>query len=304
MMKPFITRIAPSPTGMFHLGTARTAYFNWLAARATGGQFILRIDDTDVDRNRDDAVKIIFDSLEWLNLDYDQVYYQSNRTSIYLDYANKLVKNGLATTMDNGAIAYKDSINLPESFHDTISGTIKINDTIKDQIYKTVLVRGGDKSGQPTYNFCSVIDDIVTNINWIIRGQDHVTNTPKQTAIWSLCTEKPIPQFTHIGLIHKDGKKLSKRDNAASLLWYRDQGYRPEAILSFLLRCGWGPQRDDKTMKLITRERALELFLDNGKMRASPAGFDQAKLDNIQSNYEKILNIPHEQWRRNIKKID
>lgn len=184
-----ITRIAPSPTGMFHLGTARTAYFNWLAVRASGGKFILRIDDTDVERNKDEYIQVILDSLEWLGLDYDEIYYQSKRTDIYLETAARLLQENKAFEAENGAIIlkYADTLWLNQSsFYDSIAGEIPITDTNREQIKdKLVLVRGGDKIGQPTYQFCSVVDDFNMNITQIIRGVDHIMNTPKQIAIWN-----------------------------------------------------------------------------------------------------------------------
>lgn len=299
----YITRIAPSPTGMFHIGTARTAYFNWLAARASGGKFILRIDDTDVDRNREDATDVIIHSLQWLGLDWDELQYQSQRIDYYQQIARDFVTCGAARRLDNGAIALILPDCLPGSFDDTIAGKIAITESNRNQIDGMILVRGD--GGGPTYQFCSMLDDIDMGVNWIIRGHDHITNTPKQIAIWwaymgeRMGSRREMPQFSHVGLIHKDGKKLSKRDDAASLLTYRERGYHPEAILSYVLRMGWGPRNEDKSHKVITRERALELFLTGGSMRASPANYDQARLDMIQANYERMLKIPHHQWVKN-----
>jgi glutamyl-tRNA synthetase len=312
----FTTRIAPSPTGMFHLGTARTAYFNYLAAKATGGKFILRIDDTDVERNRQEYVQIILNSLEWLGLIPDKTYYQSFRIPLYREQAGALVRLGKAKELDNGAIALILSDNLPEYFTDTLAGTILITETNKAQIEKIILLRGMPESNRkpalrrkeiktgivehklgipeetkerifhsPTYQFASIVDDYFMGVNWIIRGVDHITNTPKQIAIWQqlrAITEIEevdvcmLPQFTHIGLIYKDKKKLSKRDNAASLLWYKEQGYSPETILNFILRMGWGSPLDDN--KPISKEQAVDMFM-KGSMRAAPAGYDEAKLN-------------------------
>lgn len=309
----FTTRIAPSPTGMFHLGTARTAYFNYLAAKASGGRFILRIDDTDVERNKVEYTKIIWQSLLWLGLKPDEIYSQSARSDLYKEQAFALVKAGKAKELDNGAVALILPDNLPESFTDTLAGNIPITETNKTQIEKTILLRGMPESNRnsalsrkeiksgiehkpgipeetkerifhsPTYQFASVVDDYFMNINWIIRGVDHITNTPKQIAIWQVLNDpkcvadyKFFPKLTHIGLIYKDKKKLSKRDNAASLLWYKEQGYSPETILNFILRMGWGSPLDDN--KPISKEQAIDMFL-KGSMRPSPAGYDEHKLN-------------------------
>jgi glutamyl-tRNA synthetase len=295
-----VTRIAPSPTGMFHIGTARTAYFNWLVARASGGKFILRIDDTDVERNKQEYIDIILESLDWLGLDYDEIYYQSKRTSIYLETAQRLLEAGKAFAAPNGAIILSPPTALPDRFLDTIAGEIAITKTNLEQMDGTrgtlVLIRGGDKANQPTYQFCSVVDDYYMGINHIIRGVDHITNTPKQIAIWNCldCLEKVTssdpdiyPQFSHVGLIHKDKKKLSKRDNAASLLWYRDNGYSPDAILNFILRMGWAPSIDNKENSIIPKEKAIKMFLTEGRMRAAPSNFDQQKLDWYQKVYTR-----------------
>jgi glutamyl/glutaminyl-tRNA synthetase len=289
----FTTRIAPSPTGMFHLGTARTAYFNWLAARASGGSFILRIDDTDTARNSQDAVQVILDAMDWLGLDYDALYYQSARTALYREAADQLIAADRARVLDDGAVA----LNIPKlgpTWHDTLVGDIPITKDVRDKMDPLILLRRD--GGGPTYHFASIYDDYMTGVNWIIRGHDHQTNTPKQIAIWNAGFSGDFPQASHIGLIFKDGKKLSKRDNAASLLWYRDQGYHPDAVLSFLLRLGWSPN-DGKTPRVITRERAIEMFLKDGKMRpASRVNYDGQLLSNIQRNYEAILKIPSDQW--------
>lgn len=292
----FITRIAPSPTGMFHLGTARTAYFNWLAARASGGTFILRIDDTDADRNRDDAVQVILDSMAWLGLDYDVLSFQSKRLPFYQEAAQTLLDHDRARRLDDGAVVLNVP-DLPATWHDTLAGDIAITKDVRDKMDPLVLMRSTAAGGGPTYHFASIFDDYMMGVNWIIRGHDHQTNTPKQIAIWKAGFSGDFPQVSHVGLIFKDGKKLSKRDDAASLLWYRDQGYHPDAILSFLLRLGWGPRVDDKTTKVIGKDRALAMFLKDGALRAaSRVNYDAAKLSNIQRNYEAALKIPPDQW--------
>lgn len=280
----FTTRIAPSPTGDMHLGTARTAYFNWLAAKASGGKFILRIDDTDLERNKESCVQVIYDTLSWLGIEPDVTFRQSERLKRYGELANALVESGSAFVADNGAIILQEFPRHIKIWKDELAGEIPITETNHQQIdRKLVLVRGGDKLGQPTYQFTSTVDDYDYNINYIIRGVDHQTNTPKQIAIWH-CLNKTwsnkdnFPKFAHIGLINFKGKKLSKRDNASSMLLYKDAGYDPNAMLNFMLRLGWGPRVDDKTSAILSKSDATRLFLDGGTMRASPAGMDEAKL--------------------------
>lgn len=290
----YTTRIAPSPTGTMHIGTARTALFNWLAARASGGKFILRIDDTDADRNNPDDVKVIIDSMAWLGLDYDDVFHQSGADSLGAAQitARQLVDTGLAKTLDNGAIALIWQDWMPRVWTDSIAGDIAITDNAKDSIDGLILMRGGDKIGQPTYHFASVVDDYKSDVNYIIRGTDHITNTGKQIAIWSAISKfygddaSPLPKFAHVGLIFKDKKKMSKRDGAASLLDYRDKGYDPDAMFNFLLRMGWGPTVDDKTTKMLSRDDALRLFLDGGRMKASSANLDSMILDSYDRKYK------------------
>lgn len=290
----YVTRIAPSPTGMMHIGTARTAWFNWLAARATGGKFILRMDDTDAERNQTEAEQPIFDGLEWLGLNYDEFIRQSDRAAIYQNYANILLDSGSAFHADNGAIMLRWHAFQPRSWEDTIAGSIAISDKAVEEIDgKLCLIRGGEKLGQATYQFASIVDDYVSGVNFIIRGTDHIANTAKQAAIWhaiadGIAEEKPLPKFAHIGLIFKDKKKMSKRDGAASVLDYRANGYDPDGILNFLLRLGWGPKVDDKASTFMDRSRATELFLTGGAMKSSNANFDTQKLDFYDRSYKRM----------------
>lgn len=293
-MTKLITRIAPSPSGDMHLGTARTALFNYLAAKASGGRFILRIDDTNPDKNREDYVKIIYDTLEWLGLKYDSTFRQSERAEDYHSSAQMLLRHGFATTLENGAIALKVPQNMPNVWEDELAGKIKISGKHLELIDGLILSRGGDKLGEATYQFSSVVDDRYCGVNHIIRGVDHIDNTPKQIAIW-MCLDAiygcstTIPKFTHVGLITKDGKKLSKRDKAASMLSYRDSGYSPGAINNFLLRMGWGPRVDNKDTSIIPMDRAIKMFMTEGRMRSAPSAFDQAKLDWYNRSYKRAL---------------
>ena len=287
-MTPFNTRIAPSPSGYFHLGTARTAYHNWLVARATGGKFILRIDDTDVNRNDDNCVQAIYDTMDWLGLDYDHTFRQSDRMHRYNMVASKLVDDGKAVVLDNGAIALKAQ-DMPDSWNDTIAGDIKIGDDDLKLIDGLILIKG---DGTPTYNFCSIVDDMASDVNWIIRGVDHIKNTPKQLAVMSavMGPNLPVIKFTHLGLIHHkvDGKdkKMSKRDGAMGVMDYKAAGYSPDAFLNYILKLGWSMSDPnfDKNYKTISKQQAIDLVMQ-GHFRAAKSSFDQTKLDSLNNKY-------------------
>ena len=301
MTAGYVTRMAPSPTGTFHIGSARTAIFNWLAARASGGKFYLRIDDTDDSRNDAAHVDLIKASLAWLNLDYDDILFQSSDVSRKraVDWANDLVGMGLAHVLDNGAIALLWNPLMPNSWDDVVSGHHVITpDSVNKTINGTILVRGGDNLGKPTYHWNSVCDDFALGINYIIRGNDHITNTDRQVAMWwaldriNGCLpaedmlDRPLPKFAHVSLIFKDKKKLSKRDGAASLMHYRDAGYDRDAIFGFLLGQGWG-RTDGNTKHLMTRDDALAMFLDGGNfISRTNTGFDQQILDSLDRKWK------------------
>lgn len=289
------TRIAPSPSGNMHLGTARTAYFNWLAAKASGGKFILRIDDTD--RVPDDEVFIgnILDTMRWLKLDHSDCRMQSFRYDRYYEVAEKLIENNKAVRLDNGAVSLIVN-EVSDEWYDEIGGTIKVSDTDKNHCKDLILLKGYDKG--PTYHFASVVDDIDFNINYIIRGSDHMSNTIKQILIFN-ALEATLPKFVHVGLIHYKKKKLSKRDSAASMLYYKEKGYDVDAMLNFMLRLGWGPTVDDKTTKMINRERALELFIDGGHMRSQPSNMDLNMLEAFDRKYKAQKGV----WRNKDKLV-
>jgi glutamyl-tRNA synthetase len=279
-MTTYTTRIAPSPTGDFHIGTARTAYFNWLAARSSGGTFILRIDDTDLARNNTASVAVIHDCMDWMGLDTDRIVHQSDRLDRYRNVADDLLQKGLAVRADNGAVLMNGGSAAP--WFDMISGdqtpSNKAHDLARDQ----VLIKA---DGMPVYHFATVIDDIDMGVNLVIRGMDHTTNTFRHAGIYD-AMKADMPVFAHLGLITQGGKKISKRDDAASLLKYRDAGIDPDAMMNFMLRMGWGPRQDDKSMAIIDRDRALDLFLDQGKMRSSPAALDAMKLASFDRKYK------------------
>ncbi len=282
------TRIAPSPTGDMHIGTARTAYFNWLAARASGGEFILRIDDTDAARSKQEYVAVIKETMNWLALDCDREVFQSSRKLVYNNFIIKILKyikiEGAAVLLD-----LRDAVDLPKSWEDSIAGTIPITQNDLDGMQFMPLMKS---DGMPTYNWASVVDDADLGINYIIRGSDHITNTAKQVVLWHLMG-LPTPKFSHIGLIGLQGKPLSKREGAASMLYYREKGYDADAMLNFLARLGWGPKVDDRTTKTLPRERMLEIFLDQGNLRSSLANLDFDKLESYDRKYKAQKKI----WR-------
>tara|TARA_R110002110_G_scaffold367611_1_gene577396 strand:- start:134 stop:961 length:828 start_codon:yes stop_codon:yes gene_type:complete len=266
------------------MGTARTAYFNWLAARSTGGKFILRIDDTDLERNDESKTDDIISVMNWLGLDYDQLAKQSDRNERYSEVANQLIYNEVAKRLDDGSVVLDilpTSI-LVEHWNDWIAGEINIGKRDYEYISTMPLIK---RNGTPTYNFANVVDDIDFGINLVIRGSDHQKNTGKQVVLYNLLGAK-LPKYAHAGLLFKDKKKLSKSDGAASMIGYMEAGIDPDAMLNFLLRLGWGPRVDDKSTSILSRQRALELFLNEGKMKASPANIDLQKLSSFDRKYK------------------
>jgi len=285
-MTPYITRIAPSPTGFFHLGTARTAYFNWLAARATGGKFLLRIDDTDGARNSDAFVDVIYQAMDYLGLDYDLTFKQSDRKDRYLQAAHDLVARGRAVHRD-GAIFLNCPLTdaaVATGFRDKAVGLVATCAADHDAVANMVLVKS---DGMATYHFANVVDDIDHGVNFIIRGTDHIPNTMRQVALYLAMDVLP-PDYAHVGLLHDHttGKKLSKSTGAKSLLDYQADGIDPDAMCNFLLRMGWGPKVDDKTTAVLPRDRALQLFLTAGNLRGSSSKADFAKLANLDRRYK------------------
>lgn len=281
ILTKYNTRFAPSPTGYPHLGNIRTAYFCWLAARATGGKFYLRIDDTDIARSKQTHIDTIIDTMDWLGLDYDGLIFQSDRTARYLDLAKQMDASGNAVELENGAFGLVTD-QVPSVWTDTIAGDITVTDKDIDNCSGLILIKG---DGTPSYHFASVVDDMDFGINYVIRGHDHISNTPKQISLMNNLGAS-IPKFSHVGLIHYKKKKLSKRDGAASVLTYRDQGYDPDAILNWMLRLGWGPKNEGKQHRLIDRQFALDLFLDGGNLRNQSANMDMNMLDSYDRKYK------------------
>lgn len=279
------TRIAPSPTGLFHIGTARTAYHNYLMAKASNSKFILRIDDTDVNRNKPEFIDVIISSMDWLNLDYDLLFKQSSRFDHYLEVANLLVSKNLASKID-GAIKLNYNLTL-DSWTDLAAGKVKVSaDDIKN-INNLILIKSDQT---PTYHFASVIDDIDYNIELILRGADHLANTIKQIAIHNALvsidyTKKDLSTYCHVGLITLNGKKISKRNPESNLNFYKDN-YKREAFLNFILKLGWSHPDPifDKTYPLVTKDIALSKILE-GKFKFGNSLLDLNKLNWLNKKY-------------------
>ncbi|MBU1933532.1 MAG: glutamate--tRNA ligase [Candidatus Omnitrophica bacterium] len=236
-------RFAPSPTGNLHIGSARTALFNWLYARAQSGKFILRIEDTDKNRSSEVYLKEILSSLEWLGMNWDEgPYFQSKRQEIYLSYAEKLLRKGLAYK-DGEAVIFR----IPHEkikIYDLVHGEIEVDNSL---IGELVLIKS-DRT--PAYNFACVVDDMDMNITHIIRGDDHISNTNKQIALYNALEVKP-PKFAHIPLIlAPDKSRLSKRFGAVAISEYREKGYLPEAMINYLALLGWSPGDNREFMEI------------------------------------------------------
>ena len=280
-------RFAPSPTGYLHIGGARTALFNWLFARHNKGIFLLRIEDTDQQRSTEDATQAILDSMKWLGLDWDEgPYFQSQRLSIYKQHAEKLVALGKAfyDTDEEGrkAIRFKMQDGTTE-IDDLIHGTI----TFDASLIEDFVILKAD--GFPTYNFACVVDDAEMGITHIIRGDDHISNTPKQIALYNAFGFK-MPEFAHIPMIlGEDGSRLSKRHGATSVTEYRDKGYLPHALVNFLALLGWSPGNDQE---IISIQEMIEKFTLK-RVNKTSAQFNNTKLDWMNGQYIKNTPIKH-----------
>lgn len=273
------TRIAPSPTGKAHIGFVRTAYLNYLAARSTGGKFILRIDDTDKLRSQDIYTQDLIATLNWLGLDADMLFYQSSRYDRYAKVAQDLIDSNKAIVKD-GAVCLNPDFTI-KSWTDSIAGNIIIADDKFNAIKNLVLLRS---DGTPTYHFASVVDDIDFDIDWIIRGTDHLDNTSKHVYIYD-AMNAPLPKFSHVGLIFYQGKKISKRDGVANMDSYND--IHPSAILNSVLKMGWSHSDPniDKTHPLIDKDLAIQIF-NQGHLRSQKATLDLDRLKWLDKKYK------------------
>ncbi|MBE7526611.1 MAG: glutamate--tRNA ligase [Burkholderiales bacterium] len=311
------TRFAPSPTGYLHIGGARTALFSWAFARKQGGKFVLRIEDTDLERSTQQSVQAILDGMAWLGLDYDEgPYYQMQRLNRYQEVAEHLLAQGLAyrcyaskeeldVLREQQRQAglkprydgrWRDSKQTPPAgvqpvvrlktplegivvFDDLVKGKISVANHELDDL---VLLRS---DGTPTYNFGVVLDDLDMGITHVIRGDDHVNNTPRQINILKALGAS-IPQYAHVPMIlGADGERLSKRHGAVSVMHYRDQGYLPEALINYLARLGWSHGDEE----IFSREQLVEWF-DLAAINRSPAKFNPEKLTWLNQHYLKVAD--------------
>ncbi len=277
-MKP-VTRIAPSPTGPLHIGTARTALFNWLFTKQKGGRFILRVEDTDKERSDKKFEEDILEGLNWLNLEWDETYHQSERFDIYLSQAQKLIEDGRAYEEDGAIILKKSKKDI--SFNDLVRGEV----VFKSADLKDLVIIKSDKS--PTYNFAVAIDDDDMEINYVIRGEDHISNTPKQIMVQE-ALEIKRPTYAHLPLIlGNDKSKLSKRHGATSVNRYRRRGYLPDAFVNFMALLGWNPG-DDR--EIFSREELLKEF-NISKIQKGGAVFNKDKLDWFNQKYIQKMSL-------------
>ncbi|HSV43330.1 MAG TPA: glutamate--tRNA ligase, partial [Candidatus Bathyarchaeia archaeon] len=268
-------RFAPSPTGFLHIGGARTALFNFLYARAQGGSFVLRIEDTDRERSKSEYLDEILDSMRWLGFAWDEFYKQSDRFDFYRSHAEQLLDSGKA---------YKDGeaviLPMPQTeikFFDLIRGEVAFDPaTIKDQ----VLMKS---DGSPTYSFACVVDDSLMEITHVIRGEDHISNTPKQIAIYQALGFK-APKFAHLPLImDEEGGRMSKRTGATAVSDYRKNGFLPEALVNYLMLLGWSP---GENQEMISLESAIKKFSIK-KVNKAAAAFSMDKLHWLNAQYLK-----------------
>ena len=274
-----VVRFAPSPTGYLHIGGARTCLFNWLYARNQNGKFILRIEDTDRERSKKEYLDEILESIKWLGMDWDEIYYQSERFNIYREYAEELIKENKAYIKD-GAIFFKYEFKRIE-IEDLVKRKIVFNELPKEE---EVIIKS---DGFPTYNFACVIDDALLGITTVIRGEDHISNTPKQILLYEALNFN-IPKFAHIPLIlSPDGGRLSKRFGATSIREYKNMGYLSEAIANYLMLLSWYPPNNKE---ILTLDEAKKIF-NIKDVNKSNAIFSLEKLDWVNSVYIKSKDI-------------
>lgn len=329
-----VTRFAPSPTGYLHVGGARTALFSWLYAKKNGGKFILRIEDTDLERSTQASVDAILEGMTWLGLDYDEgPYYQTKRFDLYKEVVAQLVADGKAykcfctieevDAMREAQAAagekpryngmWRDRTDHPADkpfvirFKNPQSGTVVIDDLIKGRIeianseLDDLIIARSD--GTPTYNLTVVVDDWKMGITHVIRGDDHVNNTPRQMNILA-ALGADIPKYAHVPMIlGDDGKRLSKRHGAVGVMQYRDNGFLPEALLNYLVRLGWS----HGDQEIFSKDELVQLF-DLDSCNRAPSAFNTDKLIWLNQHYMKTL--PPEQvaaqlqWHITEQKLD
>ena len=329
------TRFAPSPTGYLHVGGARTALYSWLFARNHGGEFVLRIEDTDLERSTPEAIEAIMDGMNWLSLEWDEgPYYQTKRFDRYNAVIDQMLEEGTAykcycskerlealreEQMAKGEKPrydgrcrhshehHADDEPCDVRFANPQEGSVVFDDQIRgpiefsNQELDDLIIRRTD--GSPTYNFCVVVDDWDMEITHVIRGEDHINNTPRQINILK-ALKAPVPVYAHVSMINgDDGKKLSKRHGAVSVMQYRDDGYLPEALLNYLVRLGWS----HGDQEIFTREEMIKYFTLNAVSKSASA-FNTDKL--LWLNHHYINALPpeyvatHLQWHIEQENID
>ena len=310
-----VTRFAPSPTGFLHVGGARTALYSWLYAKSQGGKFVLRIEDTDIERSTQEAIDAILEGMQWLGLEWDAgPYYQTKRFERYNEVIDQLLAEGKAykcfmpaaeldaireEQMSKGEKprypgTWRDRTDHPQGqpyairFKTPLTGSIVVKDHIRGDItvanseLDDLIIRRTD--GVPTYNFCVVIDDWDMGITHVVRGEDHINNTPRQINILQ-ALGAPIPEYAHVSMIlGDDGKKLSKRHGAVSVMQYRDDGYLPQALLNYLVRLGWS----HGDQEIFSLEEMIKLF-DLDAIGQSASAFNTDKLIWLNQHYIRTL---------------
>ena len=273
-------RFAPSPTGKVHIGNIRAAIFNWLYARHVGGEFLLRVEDTDLERSTPEAIQTLLDCMAWLGLDYDgEVLYQTSQRKHHLEVAEELLAKGFAYKENKGGQGECVIFKMPKE------GVIEYDDLVKGHMKKKakdtqdfVIVRS---DGSPVFHLANVLDDITQGVTHIIRGDDHVENTFKHIMLFK-ALGAPIPQYAHLPMIvNNAGKPYSKRDGSAFVGEFRELGYLPETLFNFLALLGWAPGDDREIM---SRAEMVEAF-DFAHCKASPARFDMKKLTWMNGEY-------------------
>ena len=304
-------RFAPSPTGFFHIGSARTALFNWLYARHVQGTFILRIEDTDKARNTDEALRVLLEGMRWLGMDWDEgpdvggnygPYFQSQRQDIYDDYLNKLKDSGRTYEKD-GAVWFRLEGERHIEYDDFRKAEVEkvkaapvvIEDAIRGRVERAedqdfVIVR---KDGTPVFHLVNVIDDIAMGITHVIRGEDHLSNTSKHVELFRAFREEP-PVFAHIPLILKESGpgKMSKRDKGALIEEYQQRGFLPSALRNYIALLGWNPKDDREKLEI---GEIIELF-DFAGINKGNSRFDEKKLAALNTDYLRELPIGNFAW--------
>jgi len=272
-------RFAPSPTGYLHVGGARTALFNWLFARHQDGIFILRIEDTDKERSTDESIEEILESMRWLGLDWDEYYRQTDRTDAHMQAAQDLMDRGLAYEED-GAWWFRVPTEGTTVVHDDLLGDV----TFPNDLLKDFVIRRSD--GSFIYHFVVVVDDADMEVTHVIRGDDHLNNTPKHVLLFE-ALGRTVPRFVHLPMIlGADRTRLSKRHGDTATLEYRDRGFLPETMVNFLARLGWAHGDDE----VFDRETLIELFSID-EVNKSGAIFEDTKLMWLNQQHMKLADL-------------